>query len=491
MRRNAHSDGDLSRQGVLVRDALIGGARVSGSGRFSSLNPSTGEVLAEVADCGAAETFAAIEAASGSFGSWSGLLASERCAILRRWGDLILSRSEELARLTTLEAGKPLRESRAEVAYAASFVSFYAEEGTRVYGETIPSHRSDARIVVFRQPIGVSAAITPWNFPLAMLTRKIAPALAVGCPTIVKPSEESPLCALALSALAEEAGFPDGVVNVLTAKDPRPIGETLSASESVRALSFTGSSEVGRLLAAQCARTVKKVSLELGGNAPFVIFDDADLDAAVDGVMASKFRNAGQTCVCANRIFAQSGIYDRFVESLASRASSLKVADGMDEDSDIGPLINSSALAKTERHVADALSKGGRVVVGGSVSEAGGLFYSPTVIADADVSMALSEEETFGPVAAVFRFDSEAEAIASANATSYGLSGYFYSRNHARCWRVAEALECGIVGVNEGVISTAIAPFGGMKASGLGREGSRHGLDEYLEIKYVLMGGLS
>jgi succinate-semialdehyde dehydrogenase/glutarate-semialdehyde dehydrogenase len=448
------------------------------------LNPANGNIIAEVANCGSSETTRAINAANEAWPAWRGLTAKQRAQILRRWFELILQNTEDLAQLITAEGGKPLTEARGEVAYGASFVEWFAEEGKRAYGETIPATTADKRLVVIKQPIGVCAAITPWNFPLAMITRKVAPALAAGCTVVIKPAEQTPLTALALALLAEEAGLPAGVFNVITG-NPVAIGGQLTASPIVRKLSFTGSTEVGRLLMAQCAATVKKVSFELGGNAPFIVFDDADLDAAVDGALIAKYRNAGQTCVCANRFLIQSGIYDAFAERFAERVRSMKVGPGNEEGVVQGPLIDDTALAKVESHVADAVEHGARVLCGGSRHAQGGNFFQPTVLANVTPAMRVAREETFGPVAPLFRFESEAEAIAMANDTEFGLAAYFYSRSLARSWRVGEALEYGMVGVNTGLISNEVAPFGGIKQSGIGREGSKYGIDDYLEIKYL------
>ncbi len=447
-------------------------------------DPATGAVLAEVANCGAAETRRAIAAADAALPAWRALTAKQRAQLLQRWFALINANTDDLAQLITAEGGKPLSEARGEVAYGAAFVEWFAEEGKRAYGETIPATAADKRLVVIKQPIGVCAAITPWNFPLAMITRKVAPALAAGCTVVIKPAEQTPLTALALAVLAEAAGFPAGVFNVLTG-DPVAIGGELTASPIVRKLSFTGSTEVGRLLMAQCAPTIKKLSLELGGNAPFIVFDDADVDAAVNGAMIAKYRNTGQTCVCANRILVQAGVYEEFAQKLAARAGELKVGTGVEDGVAQGPLIDESALAKVETHVADALAKGARVLCGGARHARGGNFYQPTVLADVTPEMKVAREETFGPVAPLFRFTSEAEAITMANDTEFGLAAYFYSRDVARCWRVGEALEYGMVGVNTGLISNEVAPFGGIKQSGLGREGSKYGIEDYLEIKYL------
>ena len=456
---------------------------------FAVTDPASGAEIARVPDMGAAETERAIAAASTAFETWKKRTAKERADILRRWQDLMLADVDRLAALMTLEQGKPLAEARGEVAYAASFLGWFAEEGRRAYGEVIPTHRADARIVVLQQPVGVVAAVTPWNFPMAMITRKVGPALAAGCTIVVKPAEDTPLSALAMAELAEQAGVPPGVLNVVTGDAPAIVG-ALMKSPVVRKLSFTGSTEIGKLLMRQSADTVKRVSLELGGNAPLIVFDDADLDVAVKGAMISKYRNTGQTCVCANRILVQDGIYDAFAERLAAAASALKVSPGAEAGAEQGPLINADALAKVEAHVADALAKGGKLATGGKPHERGGLFYEPTVILEATTDMLVAQEETFGPVAPLFRFKEEAEAIALANDTESGLSAYIFTTNLNRAWRVAEALEVGILGINEGVISTEVAPFGGWKQSGLGREGSSHGLEEYLELKYVLFGGL-
>jgi len=448
------------------------------------INPATGEKLGEVPRCGAAETRRAIAAANEAWPAWRALTARQRGQLLRAWFELIVQNTEDLAQLITAECGKPLAEARGEVAYGASFVEWFAEEGKRTYGESIPSTAANTRLLVIKQPVGVCAAITPWNFPLAMITRKVAPALAAGCPVVVKPAEATPLTALALAVLAEQAGLPPGVFNVVTGL-PAEIGGELCANPIVRKLSFTGSTAVGRLLMAQCAPTIKKLSLELGGNAPFIVFDDADLNAAVDGALIAKYRNTGQTCVCANRFLVQAGIYDQFAARFAEKVRGLKVGDGTEAGVAQGPLINAAGLAKVEAHVADALAKGARVLCGGSRHERGGNFFQPTVLAGVTTAMQVAREETFGPVAPLFRFETEAEAIAMANDTEFGLAAYFYSRDVGRCWRVGEALEYGMVGINSGLISTEVAPFGGIKQSGLGREGSKYGIEEYLEIKYL------
>lgn len=450
----------------------------------------TGEVIARVPDLGAAETRTAIAAAQAALSGWSRLTAKERATILRRWYELIVAHADDLAMILTREQGKPLAEAKGEILYGAGFVEFFAEEAKRVYGETIPSPRADTRIVVLKQPIGVVAAITPWNFPCAMITRKVTPALAAGCTVVVKPAEDTPLSALALAALGELAGIPHGVLNVVTCRDPVPVGQELTSNALVRMVTFTGSTEVGRILMAQSAPTIKKVSLELGGNAPFIVFDDADLDRAVSGAMASKYRNAGQTCVCANRIYVQDGVYDAFAAKLAEAVGRLAVGPGRQPGVTIGPLINDDAVAKVEEHVADAVAKGAKVVTGGKRHALGRTYYEPTILTGVTAEMRVAREETFGPVAPLFRFSTEDEVVAMANDTPFGLAGYFYTRDLGRAWRVAEALEFGIVGVNEGMVSTEVAPFGGVKQSGLGREGSRHGLEEFLEIKYMMLGGL-
>ncbi|MBS9404462.1 NAD-dependent succinate-semialdehyde dehydrogenase [Halomonas sp. TRM85114] len=479
-----------SQADLLVDKAYIAGQWRDGERHFSVTDPATGDVLAEVPDLDGEAAREAIASAEAAWPAWRKLPAKERAALLRAWFDAIMTHQEALARLMTLEQGKPLTESRGEVAYGASFVEFYAEEAKRMAGETLPSHGIDKRILVFREPIGVVAAITPWNFPLAMITRKCAPALAAGCPVVIKPAEATPLTALALAKLAEHVGFPAGVLNVVTASRPAEIGEVLTTDPRVRKISFTGSTPVGKRLLAQCAGTVKKASMELGGNAPFIVFDDADLDAAVEGAIASKYRNSGQTCVCTNRLLVQSGVYEAFLDKLAARVAELKVGNGLDDGVIQGPLINQAAVDKVEAHIHDALAKGGRLIAGGKPHALGGTFFQPTIIADVTIEMRVATEETFGPLAPVFRFDTEEDAIAMANATEFGLAAYFYARDYRRIWHVMEGLEYGMVGVNEGIISTELAPFGGVKESGLGREGSRHGLDEYTELKYVCVGGL-
>ncbi|MBK7813948.1 MAG: NAD-dependent succinate-semialdehyde dehydrogenase [Rhodocyclaceae bacterium] len=474
---------------LLRQQAFIDGAWVAGAATFAVTDPASGAVLAHVPELGADETRRAIDAANAAWPAWRALLAKQRSAMLRAWFDLILVNIDDLAMLITREQGKPLAEARGEIAYAASFVEWFAEEGKRVYGDTIPATNSGQRIVVMKQPIGVCAAITPWNFPAAMITRKVAPALAAGCTVVVKPAEQTPLTALALAELASRAGLPAGVINIVTGSAAAApiIGGELTGNPIVRKLSFTGSTDIGRLLMAQCAPTIKKVSLELGGNAPFIVFDDADVDAAVEGAMNSKYRNAGQTCVCANRLLVQDGIHDAFATRLAAKVAQLKVGAGTDAGVTQGPLIDQAALAKVEALIADAVAKGARVVAGGKRHARGGTFFEPTVLADVTAAMRCAREEMFGPVAPLFRFKDEAEAIALANATEYGLAGYFYARDVARVWRVAEALEYGIVGVNTGVFSTEVAPFGGIKQSGIGREGSRYGIDDYLEMKFVCL----
>jgi succinate-semialdehyde dehydrogenase / glutarate-semialdehyde dehydrogenase len=474
---------------LLRSQAYIDGAWV-GKPSMAVLDKATGALITRVPDMGAVETTAAIDAASRAFKTWSKVVAKERSRILRRWYDLIIEHGDELALLLTKEQGKPLAEAKGEVIYGAGFVEFFAEEAKRIYGETIPSHKADARIIVQREPIGVIAAITPWNFPIAMITRKVTPALAAGCTAVVKPAEDTPLCALALADLAERAGIPKGVFNVVTTRNPVPVGEVLTSDPRVRLVTFTGSTEVGKILMRQSAGTVKKVSLELGGNAPFIVFDDADLDRAVTGAMASKFRNAGQTCVCANRILVQAGVYDAFAAKLAVEVGKLKVGSGVDTGVTLGPLINSDAIAKVEDHVADAVAGGAKVAAGGKRIGSKGNFYEPTILTGVTPNMKVAREETFGPVAPLFKFDTEEQAISMANDTQFGLAAYFFTRDLARTFRVGEALEFGIVGVNEGLTSTELAPFGGMKESGLGREGSHHGIEEFLEIKYLLVGGL-
>ncbi|MCX8505029.1 MAG: NAD-dependent succinate-semialdehyde dehydrogenase [Alphaproteobacteria bacterium] len=476
----------------LQQPVYIGGKWTSSDTKswFAVTNPANGDLIAEVADCGADETNRAIKAAQAAFGEWSARPAKQRADILRKWYELILANLEDLALILTSEQGKPLTESRGEVTYAASFVEWFAEEARRVYGEIIPSPAPTRRILVIKQPIGVAAAITPWNFPISMITRKIAPALAVGCCVVIKPASETPLSALAVVRLAERAGFPPGVINVVTGKRASIIGGALCASPIVRKLSFTGSTEIGSLLMQQSAATIKKLSLELGGNAPFIVMDDADLDAAVTGAMISKYRNAGQTCVCANRIFVQDKVYDQFAKKLAVAVAALKVGRGTEAGVTQGPLINVAAVEKVESHIKDATSKGAKIALGGKRHKLGGSFFEPTILTDVTTDMVIAHEETFGPVAPLFRFKTESEVIAMANASEFGLAAYVYTRDIGRVMRLAEGLESGMVGVNEGLISTAEAPFGGVKQSGVGREGSHHGVEDYLEMKYICLGGL-
>ncbi|PWV59458.1 NADP-dependent succinate-semialdehyde dehydrogenase [Plasticicumulans acidivorans] len=450
-------------------------------------DPATGDHIGSVPKMGTAETRRAIAAAERALPAWRALTAKERANRLRKWFELMLANQEDLAVLMTSEQGKPLAEARGEIAYAASFIEWFAEEGKRIYGDTIPAHAADKRIVVLKEPIGVCAAITPWNFPSAMLTRKAGPALAAGCTMVVKPASQTPYSALALCVLAERAGIPAGVLNVLTGSASE-IGGELTANPTVRKLSFTGSTEIGRVLMAQCAATVKKVSLELGGNAPFIVFDDADLDAAAEGALMSKYRNAGQTCVCANRLLVQDGVYEAFAAKLAEKVAALKIGHGLENGVTIGPLIDEAAVAKVEELLADALAKGAKLAAGGKRHALGQSFFEPTLITEVTPAMRVAKEEIFGPVAPLFRFSTEAEAIAMANDTEYGLAAYFYARDLGRVWRVGEALEYGIVGINTGIISTEVAPFGGVKNSGIGREGSKYGIEDYLEIKYMCMG---
>ncbi|MGY5780519.1 NAD-dependent succinate-semialdehyde dehydrogenase [Rhizobium sp. LEGMi135b] len=470
----------------------INGAWTAGGATktFDVINPATGEVLASLPDMGAAETTAAIDAAYVAQVSWAARPAKERAATLRKWFDLMVANADELAAILTAEMGKPLPEARGEILYAASYVEWYAEEAKRIYGETIPAPSNDKRMVVIKQPVGVVGTITPWNFPAAMIARKIAPALAVGCTVVSKPAEQTPLTAIALAVLAEEAGIPAGVLNIIVGIDGPAIGRELCGNPKVRKISFTGSTEVGRILMRQCADQIKKVSLELGGNAPFIVFDDADLDAAVEGAMASKYRNAGQTCVCANRIYVQSNVYDAFAAKLAAKVGELSVGDGFKPGVTVGPLIDEQGVAKAEDHVRDAVSKGARVVTGGKRIEGAGTFFAPTILTGVDRSMKVAREETFGPVAPLFRFDTGEDVIAQANDTEFGLAAYFFAGDLKKVWRVAEALEYGMVGINTGLMSSETAPFGGIKQSGLGREGSRHGADDYLEMKYLCIGNL-
>ncbi len=459
-----------------------------GEGSFDVLNPANGDKIATLADGGVEITNKAIEAANASFKEWSKTTAKYRSALLEKLNDLLLENTDQLAKIMTMECGKPFNESKGEVAYGASFVKWFAEEGKRVYGDVIPPHTEDRRLVVIKQPIGVVAAITPWNFPLAMITRKIAPALAAGCTVIIRPTYESPLTALALAHLAEEAGFPKGVINVVVGRDSAGMGKTLCESDKVKKISFTGSTRIGQILMEQSASTLKKLSLELGGNAPFIVFDDADIDKAVEGAMISKYRNAGQTCVCVNRMLVHEKVYDEFTSKLSKAVAALKVGNGLDEGVTIGPMINKSAVDKTTSFVTDALEKGGEILTGGNAID--DCFFEPTVIGNASTTMKFTTEEIFGPVAAIYKFSTDEEAIKMANDTIYGLASYFYSESVSRCWKVAEALEYGMVGINEGLISTEVAPFGGVKLSGFGREGSKYGIDDYVSIKYMCFGNI-
>ena len=481
------SDPKLFRQQCYIDGAWVD----ADSGETQNVtNPATGKILGAVPKMGATETRRAIEAADAAWRAWRKLLAKERAAILRNWFNLLLENQQDLATIMTAEQGKPMAEAMGEVAYAASFIEWFAEEGKRIYGDTIPQHGVDKRIVVIKEPIGVTAAITPWNFPAAMITRKCGPALAAGCPMVIKPASDTPFSALALAELGARAGIPKGILSVVTGS-ARDIGGEITSNPTVRKLSFTGSTEMGKVLMAQCAQTVKKTSMELGGNAPFIVFDDADIDAAVQGAMMSKYRNTGQTCVCANRLYVQDGVYDEFSAKLAQAASGMVVGDGLKGDTQQGPLINMAAVEKVEEHIEDALGKGVRVITGGKRHQLGGSFFEPTVLADVTQDMKVAREETFGPVAPLFRFSDDDEVIKMANDTEFGLAAYFYSRDIGRVWKTAEALEYGIVGINEGIISTEVAPFGGVKESGTGREGSKYGIDDYVEMKYLCMGGIA
>ena len=481
----------LRKQQLLKTQCFINGEWVAADGgqTITVRNPATGEAIGTVPKMGRAETKRAIETAEKAWAGWRSKLAKERSVILRKWFELMMANQDDLALIMTSEQGKPMTESRGEIAYAASFIEWFAEEGKRAYGDVIPTFRGDSRVVVIKQPVGVCAAITPWNFPAAMITRKAGPALASGCTMVLKPAGQTPLSALALAALAEEAGVPPGVFNVVTGAATE-IGEELSTNPIVRKLTFTGSTEIGKLLMAKCAGTVKKTSMELGGNAPFIVFDDADLDAAVEGAIASKYRNTGQTCVCANRFLVQDGVYDAFADKLARRVKAMRVGNGLESGVEQGPLIDMKAVEKIEEHIADALAKGGKVLTGGKRHALGGSFFEPTVLTGATPAMLLAKEETFGPLAPLFRFSSDAEVVEMANSTEFGLASYFYSRDIGRIWRVAEALEFGMVGINTGAISNEVAPFGGVKQSGLGREGSHYGIDEYVVIKYMCIGGV-
>lgn len=480
----------LKDPGLLRKEAFIAGdwlEHIADGGTFSVCNPANGEVLAVLPDVGISEVRRAIEAAGFAQKQWSRKTGKERAAVLRSLHDLMISNADDLATILTAEMGKPLKEAKAEILYGASYIEWFAEEAKRIYGEVVPPHASDKRILVIKQPVGVVGAITPWNFPNAMLSRKIAPALAVGCAVVAKPSEQTPLSALAIAVLAERAGLPKGLLTVLTTTNSRMVGAELCSNPLVRKITFTGSTAVGRLLMKQGADQLKRFSLELGGNAPFIVFDDADLDAAVEGALIAKFRNAGQTCVCANRIYVQSGIYDRFAARFGERVSRLNVGDGFADDTQIGPLIDERAIIKVKEHIADALENGASLQTGGAPATQGGLYFEPTVLLNVDRRMRIAQEETFGPVAPLFKFETETEAIAMANDTEFGLASYFYSRDIAKIFRIAEELECGMIGVNTGAISTEVAPFGGIKQSGFGREGSRKGADDYLEIKYLCL----
>jgi succinate-semialdehyde dehydrogenase/glutarate-semialdehyde dehydrogenase len=483
---------ELKDKSLFRQQCYIDGAWVDADDKatITVVNPATGVPVGTVPKMGAVETRRAIEAANAAWPAWRAKTAKERSIILRKWFDLMMANQEDLAKLMTVEQGKPVAESRGEIAYGASFIEWFAEEGKRIYGDTIPTHAPDKRIIVIKQPIGVCAAITPWNFPNAMITRKAGPALAAGCTMVIKPASQTPYSALALCELAERAGIPKGVLSVVTGS-AGPIGKELTTNTLVRKFTFTGSTEIGKLLMQQCATTVKKVSLELGGNAPFIVFDDADLASAVEGAMASKFRNTGQTCVCANRIFVQDAVYDKFAKMLSDKVSAMKVGNGLEDGNLQGPLIDMKAVEKVEEHIADALAKGAKILTGGKRHEKGGQFFQPTVLAGVTADMKVTHEETFGPVAPLYRFKTEEELLKLANNTEYGLAAYFYSRDIGRIWRVAEGLESGIVGINVGIISNEIAPFGGIKESGIGREGSKYGIEEFVEVKYLCMGDIN
>lgn len=482
---------NLRDQSLFRQSCYLGGQWLAAdnSKTIDVTNPATGEVLGTIPKMGTTETRNAIEAANKAWPAWRTKTAKERASILRRWFELMLENQEDLAIIMTAEQGKPLSESRGEIAYAASFIEWYAEEGKRLYGDTIPAHAADKRIVVIKEPIGVCAAITPWNFPSAMITRKAGPALAAGCTMVVKPATATPFSALALAELGERAGIPAGVFSVITGSSSE-IGTEMTSNPIIRKLTFTGSTEVGKQLTAQCSATMKKVSMELGGNAPFIVFNDADLDAAVEGAIASKYRNTGQTCVCTNRILAQSGVYDLFADKLAVAVAKMRVGDGLKGDVQQGPLIDEASVLKVEEHINDAVSKGARIALGGKRHELGGTFFQPTILCDVTPQMLVAREETFGPVAPIFKFETDEEAIQMANDTEFGLASYFYTRDIGRVWRVAEALEYGMVGINTGLVSTEIAPFGGVKESGVGREGSKYGIEEFCEVKYLCMGGI-
>jgi succinate-semialdehyde dehydrogenase / glutarate-semialdehyde dehydrogenase len=478
---------------ALLRDLCFidgGWSAADGGTRLEVKNPASGQLLASIPNMGAAEAKRAIAAAAAALPPWRARTAKERAVVMRRWFDLMIAHQEDLATLMTAEQGKPLAESKTEIVYSASFIEWFAEEAKRLYGDIIPGHQADKRIMVLRQPVGVVAAITPWNFPSAMITRKAGPALAAGCTMVLKPATQTPLSALALAELAQRAGIPKGVFNVITGS-ATAIGGEMTGNPTVRKLTFTGSTEVGKKLMAQCAGTMKKLSLELGGNAPFIVFDDADLDAAVQGALASKYRNTGQTCVCANRLLVQAGVYDEFAKKLKAAVTQLRVGDGLAGVTDQGPLIDAKAVTKVEEHIADALAKGAKIALGGQRHALGGTFFEPTILTDVTPAMLVAREETFGPVAPLFKFETEAQAIAMANDTEFGLAAYIYTRDLARSWRVSEAVEYGIVGLNTGIISTEVAPFGGVKESGIGREGSKYGILDYTEIKYVCVGGVS
>ncbi|GGA20245.1 NAD-dependent succinate-semialdehyde dehydrogenase [Neptunicoccus cionae] len=482
---------DLNDPSLLEPRAYINGEWISNGATFAVTNPATGTKIADVTDVSVAETAAAIDHAHKAQKDWAAWTGKERGAVLRRWYDLIVENADDLAAILTAEMGKPLPEAKGEILYGASFIEWFAEEAKRIYGDVIPGHQRDKRIVVIKQPVGVVGSITPWNFPNAMIARKVAPALAVGCSFVARPAELTPLSATAMAVLGERAGIPAGVLNIIPSSRSAEIGQELCANPKVAKITFTGSTRVGKILMQQCSDTIKKMSLELGGNAPFIVFDDADLDAAVDGAMISKFRNNGQTCVCANRIYVQSGVYDAFAEKLQAAIGKLALGDGTEDGVTTGPLINDAAVRKVEDHIADATSKGATVALGGQRSELGGTFFEPTVLTDVTTDMAVAREETFGPLAPLFRFETEADVIAMANDTEFGLAGYFYSTKMNRIWRVAEALETGIVGINTGLISTEVAPFGGVKQSGLGREGSKYGVEDFLELKYMCFGEVS
>lgn len=476
---------------LLETRAYVNGVWVTKDRTFNVSNPATGDIIATVADLTAQDTKDAIDAAYAAKADWAAWTGKERSAVLRKWYDLMVANADDLATILTAEMGKPWAEARGEVMYGAGYVEWFAEEAKRVYGDIIPGHQRDKRIVVLKQPVGVVGSITPWNFPNAMIARKVAPALAVGCTFVARPAELTPLSALAMAVLAERAGIPAGVFNVIPSSDSAGVGQELCGNDRVAKITFTGSTRVGKILMQQCSETIKKMSLELGGNAPFIVFDDADIDAAVEGAMIAKFRNNGQTCVCANRIYVQSGVYDAFAEKLKAKTATLSIGDGFGEGVTTGPLINDAAKAKVEDHIQDAVSKGAQVILGGKSSDLGGTFFEPTVLTGVTPDMAVAKEETFGPVAPLFKFDDEADVVSMANDSEFGLAAYFYSRDMARVWRVAEELESGMVGVNTGLISTEVAPFGGVKQSGLGREGSKYGTEDYLEIKYVCMGEIS